>query len=176
MFLEFNGETGQTDGVHIADAIKLQLRRLQEVFTASLTTSSGIRPEGGSFILNILYESVAFTTCESMKMSRQVDKVGQRTIAVVTKAYKVPEGLLEKVTADDVNIGLDAQPLKFPTINLSIRWSLELDRKLVLQLSPTSSDPNGGKIEKMFEEGPSAAAKRCRLSVKLLMDASCPIS
>ncbi|KAL3749803.1 hypothetical protein ACJRO7_010861 [Eucalyptus globulus] len=35
-----------------------------------------------------------------------VDKTGKRTLAVVTKADKAPEGLLEKVTADDVNIGL----------------------------------------------------------------------
>ncbi|KAL0331269.1 UNVERIFIED_CONTAM: Dynamin-related protein 4C [Sesamum angustifolium] len=35
-----------------------------------------------------------------------VDKTGQRTLAVVTKADRSPEGLLEKVTADDVNIGL----------------------------------------------------------------------
>ena len=35
-----------------------------------------------------------------------MDKTGERTLAVVTKADKAPEGLLEKVTADDVNIGL----------------------------------------------------------------------
>lgn len=39
-------------------------------------------------------------------MSQKVDKTGVRTLAVVTKADKSPEGLLEKVTADDVNIGL----------------------------------------------------------------------
>jgi len=39
-------------------------------------------------------------------MSQMVDKTGKRTLAVVTKADKAPEGLLEKVTADDVNIGL----------------------------------------------------------------------
>nr|GFB69483.1 dynamin-related protein 4C-like isoform X1 [Tanacetum cinerariifolium] len=39
-------------------------------------------------------------------MSQKVDKTGERTLAVVTKADKAPEGLLEKVTADDVNIGL----------------------------------------------------------------------
>ncbi|XP_021282478.1 dynamin-related protein 4C-like [Herrania umbratica] len=59
-----------------------------------------------SIILNVLSASVDFATCESIKMSRQVDKTGERTLAVVTKADKAPEGLLEKVTADDVNIGL----------------------------------------------------------------------
>ncbi|RYR33760.1 hypothetical protein Ahy_A10g048385 [Arachis hypogaea] len=49
---------------------------------------------------------VDFTTCESIRISQSVDKTGLRTLAVVTKAEKSPEGLLEKVTADDVNIGL----------------------------------------------------------------------
>ncbi|KAF9685069.1 hypothetical protein SADUNF_Sadunf03G0016000 [Salix dunnii] len=64
-----------------------------------------IRPEE-SIILNVLSATVDFTTCESIRMSQKVDKNGARTLAVVTKADKAPEGLLEKVTADDVNIGL----------------------------------------------------------------------
>ncbi|XP_057419518.1 dynamin-related protein 4C-like [Lotus japonicus] len=59
-----------------------------------------------SIILNVLSATVDFTTCESIRMSQSVDKTGLRTLAVVTKADKSPEGLLEKVTADDVNIGL----------------------------------------------------------------------
>ncbi|KAL7160037.1 hypothetical protein ABFS83_01G068200 [Erythranthe nasuta] len=54
-----------------------------------------ITPEE-SIILNVL----------SDVMSQKVDKTGQRTLAVVTKADKSPEGLLEKVIADDVSIGL----------------------------------------------------------------------
>ncbi|PIN07241.1 Vacuolar sorting protein VPS1, dynamin [Handroanthus impetiginosus] len=64
-----------------------------------------ITPEE-SIILNVLSASVDFSTCESIRMSQRVDKTGQRTLAVVTKSDKSPEGLLEKVTADDVNIGL----------------------------------------------------------------------
>ncbi|XP_030477416.2 dynamin-related protein 4C-like [Syzygium oleosum] len=64
-----------------------------------------IRPEE-SIILNVLSATVDFSTCESIRMSQMVDKTGGRTLAVVTKADKSPEGLLEKVTADDVNIGL----------------------------------------------------------------------
>ncbi|KAL3749797.1 hypothetical protein ACJRO7_010855 [Eucalyptus globulus] len=64
-----------------------------------------IRPEE-SIILNVLSATVDFSTCESIRMSQMVDKTGKRTLAVVTKADKAPEGLLEKVTADDVNIGL----------------------------------------------------------------------
>ncbi|XP_048322235.1 dynamin-related protein 4C-like [Ziziphus jujuba] len=64
-----------------------------------------IKPEE-SIILNVLSATVDFTTCESIRMSQSVDKTGERTLAVVTKADKAPEGLLEKVTADDVNIGL----------------------------------------------------------------------
>lgn len=59
-----------------------------------------------SIILNVLSATVDFPTCESIRMSQQVDKNGERTLAVVTKCDKLPEGLLEKVTADDVNIGL----------------------------------------------------------------------
>ncbi|XP_030439470.1 dynamin-related protein 4C-like [Syzygium oleosum] len=64
-----------------------------------------IRPEE-SIILNVLSATVDFSTCESIRMSQMVDKTGKRTLAVVTKADKAPEGLHEKVTADDVNIGL----------------------------------------------------------------------
>ncbi|QHO51048.1 Dynamin-related protein 4C [Arachis hypogaea] len=64
-----------------------------------------IRPEK-SIILNVLSATVDFTTCESIRMSQSVDKTGLRTLAVVTKADKSPERLLEKVTVDDVNIGL----------------------------------------------------------------------
>ncbi|KAI3842798.1 hypothetical protein MKW92_030979 [Papaver armeniacum] len=59
-----------------------------------------------SIILNVLSASVDFPTCESIRMSQKVDKTGVRTLAVVTKVDRSPEGLLEKVTADDVNIGL----------------------------------------------------------------------
>ncbi|PUZ41817.1 hypothetical protein GQ55_9G535100 [Panicum hallii var. hallii] len=59
-----------------------------------------------SIILNVLSATVDFPTCESIRMSQQVDRTGERTLAVVTKVDKAPEGLLEKVTMDDVNIGL----------------------------------------------------------------------
>ncbi|PON54664.1 Dynamin superfamily [Parasponia andersonii] len=64
-----------------------------------------IKPEA-SIILNVLSATVDFSTCESIRMSQSVDKTGERTLAVVTKSDKSPEGLFEKVTADDVNIGL----------------------------------------------------------------------
>jgi GTP-binding protein EngB required for normal cell division len=59
-----------------------------------------------SIILNVLSATVDFPTCESIRMSQQVDRTGERTLAVVTKVDKNPEGLLEKVTMDDVHIGL----------------------------------------------------------------------
>ncbi|KAG6752317.1 hypothetical protein POTOM_044541 [Populus tomentosa] len=59
-----------------------------------------------SVILNVLSASVDFSTCESIMMSQKVDKNGERTLAVVTKVDKSPEGLPEKVTRNDVNIGL----------------------------------------------------------------------
>ncbi|XP_027931819.1 dynamin-related protein 4C-like [Vigna unguiculata] len=64
-----------------------------------------IRPEE-SIILNVLSAAVDFSTYESIKMSQSVDKTGERTLAVVTKVDMPPEGLREKVTANDVNIGL----------------------------------------------------------------------
>ncbi|KAL4576989.1 hypothetical protein LXL04_013090 [Taraxacum kok-saghyz] len=64
-----------------------------------------ITPEE-SIILNVLSASVDFSTCESIRMSQRVDVTGQRTLAVVTKADKNAEGLLEKVTSNDVNVGL----------------------------------------------------------------------
>nr|XP_051229624.1 putative dynamin-related protein 4A [Lolium perenne] len=59
-----------------------------------------------SIILNVLSATVDFPTCESIRMSQQVDRNGERTLAVVTKSDRAPEGLLDKVTMDDVNIGL----------------------------------------------------------------------
>lgn len=59
-----------------------------------------------SIILNVLSAAVDFPTCESIRMSQQVDRTGERTLAVVTKADRAPDGLLEKVTVDAVNIGL----------------------------------------------------------------------
>ncbi|KAJ0601412.1 putative dynamin GTPase [Helianthus annuus] len=64
-----------------------------------------IEPEE-SIILNVLSADVDFTTCESIRMSRRVDSTGQRTLAVVTKSDRSPDGLLEKVTKNAVNIGL----------------------------------------------------------------------
>ncbi|CAM8963340.1 unnamed protein product [Rhodiola kirilowii] len=64
-----------------------------------------ISPEE-SIILNVLSAAVDFPTCESIRMSQQVDKFGQRTLAVVTKCDRAPDGLLEKVSTDAVNIGL----------------------------------------------------------------------
>ncbi|KAK3441345.1 hypothetical protein EUGRSUZ_B01390 [Eucalyptus grandis] len=64
-----------------------------------------IRPEE-SIILNVVSATINFPVCESIRMSQMVDQTGKRTLAVVTKADKAPEGLLEKVTANDVNIGL----------------------------------------------------------------------
>lgn len=45
-----------------------------------------------SIILNVLSATFDFTTCASICMSRQVAKTGERTLAVVTKADKAPEG------------------------------------------------------------------------------------
>lgn len=64
-----------------------------------------IKPQD-SIILNVLPATVDFATCESIRMSKKVDNTGERTLVVVTKADMAPEGLLQKLTADDVSIGL----------------------------------------------------------------------
>ncbi|XP_028764696.1 dynamin-related protein 4C-like [Neltuma alba] len=64
-----------------------------------------IKPEE-SIILNVLAATVDFPTCESIRMSQSVDKSGERTLAVITKPDLAPQGLLEKITTNDVNIGL----------------------------------------------------------------------
>ncbi|CAJ2654353.1 unnamed protein product [Trifolium pratense] len=55
-------------------------------------------------LLNVLSAAVDFPTCDFIRMSLSVGKTGLRTLAVVTKADKSSEGLLEKILPDDVNI------------------------------------------------------------------------
>ncbi|KAL8554882.1 hypothetical protein ACS0TY_002890 [Phlomoides rotata] len=54
-----------------------------------------ITPED-NIILNVLSAGVDFSTSESIRMSKRVDKAGHRTLAVITKADKYPQDLLEK--------------------------------------------------------------------------------
>ncbi|GMH13070.1 hypothetical protein Nepgr_014911 [Nepenthes gracilis] len=147
LFLEYNGNTVETDEAHVAEAIDSATqdiagtaKGISNVPLTLVVKKSGvpdltmvdlpgitrvpvhgqpqdiyeqirdtimeyITPEE-SIILNVLSATVDFSTCESIRMSQTVDKTGQRTLAVVTKADKAPEGLLEKVTNDDVSIGL----------------------------------------------------------------------
>ncbi|CAN1217792.1 Dynamin-related protein 4C [Linum perenne] len=106
----FNGSTKTvpTDETSVAVAINTAT---EEIAGAGKGISNNpltliyIKPEE-SIILNVLSATVDFSTCESIRMSQKVDKTGDRTLAVVTKVDKSPEGLLEKVMADDVGIGL----------------------------------------------------------------------
>ncbi|CAI5468127.1 unnamed protein product [Closterium sp. Yama58-4] len=59
-----------------------------------------------SVILNVLAAEVDFTTCESIVMSQEVDEDGDRTLAVVTKVDRAPDGLYEKIQGNPVRIGL----------------------------------------------------------------------
>ncbi|XP_010419428.1 PREDICTED: putative dynamin-related protein 4A [Camelina sativa] len=63
-----------------------------------------IKPED-SIILNVITATDDFTTCESILISKKFDKKGEKTLNVVTKADIAPEGLLEKLIADDVSTG-----------------------------------------------------------------------
>ncbi|KAJ1426181.1 P-loop containing nucleoside triphosphate hydrolase [Sesbania bispinosa] len=120
LVLEFNGKTILTDEAHVSTAINVATEELagfgKGISITPLTLfvkKNGVPdismvdlPPEESIILNVLSPTVDFTTCESIRMSQSVDKTGLRTLAVVTRVDKSPEGLLEKVTADDVNIGL----------------------------------------------------------------------
>ncbi|CAI7804416.1 unnamed protein product [Closterium sp. NIES-54] len=64
-----------------------------------------ITPED-SVILDVLAAEVDFSTCESIVMSQEVDQDGDRTLAVVTKVDRAPDGLYEKIQSNSVRIGL----------------------------------------------------------------------
>ncbi|CAN0866572.1 Dynamin-related protein 4C [Linum grandiflorum] len=106
--LQYSNKTVTTDEAHVAESINCAT---EEIAGAGKGISNNpltliyIKPEE-SIILNVLSATVDFSTCESIRMSQKVDKTGDRTLAVVTKVDKSPEGLLEKVMADDVGIGL----------------------------------------------------------------------
>ncbi|GBG64786.1 hypothetical protein CBR_g46742 [Chara braunii] len=67
-----------------------------------------IKPEE-SVILNVLSAAVDFATCESIRMSQQVDKHGERTLAVVTKIDMNWDGLLHKITTSEEELHLEGQ-------------------------------------------------------------------
>ncbi|KAE8686617.1 Dynamin-related protein 4C [Hibiscus syriacus] len=107
-----------------------------------------------SIILNVLSATVDFSTCESIRMSQQVDKIGERTLAVVTKADKAPEGLLDRITANEVNTGLGyvcvrnlvvlAQKLVQVQANIIAKCLPEIVKKISAKL-----DANVSELEKM---------------------------
>ncbi|KAL0331230.1 UNVERIFIED_CONTAM: Dynamin-related protein 4C [Sesamum angustifolium] len=127
LFLEFNGKVVPTDEEHIADAINLATEEIagkgkgisnspltlvvkkMAVPDLTMVDLPGITRVPVHGQPEDIYEQISKIIMEFItrrEMSQRVDKTGQRTLAVVTKADKSPEGLLEKVTADDVNIGL----------------------------------------------------------------------
>ncbi|GMH13073.1 hypothetical protein Nepgr_014914 [Nepenthes gracilis] len=147
LFLEYDGNTVETDEAHVAEAIDSATQDIagtakgisnvpltlvvkksgvpdltmvdlpgitrvpvhgqpQDIYEQIRDTIMEYITPDESIILNVISATVDFSTCESIRMSQTVDKTGQRTLAVVTKADKAPEGLLEKVTNDDVSVGL----------------------------------------------------------------------
>ncbi|GAB4835421.1 hypothetical protein Ancab_000328, partial [Ancistrocladus abbreviatus] len=131
--LEYHGKVVQTDEAHISEAIDYATQEVagnaKGISNLPLTLvvkKNGVpdlsMPENiyeqirdiimeyitpeESIILNALSATVDFSTCESIRMSQTIDKTGTRTLAAVTKADRAPEGLLEKVSNDEVSIGL----------------------------------------------------------------------
>ncbi|KAG5578255.1 hypothetical protein H5410_058389 [Solanum commersonii] len=88
-----------------------------------------ITPEE-SIIVNVLSATVDFSTCECFKMSKKVDKTGERTLVVVTKVDRAPEGLLEKVTTNDMNVGLGYVCVKNRIANESYEEALSEEARL----------------------------------------------
>ncbi|MCD7457657.1 hypothetical protein HAX54_035690 [Datura stramonium] len=120
-----------------------------------------IAPEE-SIILNVLSASVDFTTCESIRMSQKVDKTGERTLAVVTKADKNPEGLFEKVTADEVNIGLGYVCVRNRIGNESYEEARSDEARLF------STHPLLSKIDKSMLGIPILAQKLVRIQATII--------
>ncbi|KAA8538903.1 hypothetical protein F0562_025595 [Nyssa sinensis] len=121
LFLEFHGKKVPTDEAHVSNAINEATKEIAgDGKGISHTPLTLVVKKNGVPDLTMvdlpgitrvpvhgqpddIYEQISAII---MEMSQRVDKTGLRTLAVVTKADKAPEGLLEKVTADDVNIGL----------------------------------------------------------------------
>ncbi|GBG67565.1 hypothetical protein CBR_g694 [Chara braunii] len=61
-----------------------------------------IEPEE-TVILNVISATVDFSTCESIRMSQEVDQTGERTLAVVTKIDLAPDGLHDKIMENAVH-------------------------------------------------------------------------
>ncbi|XP_022719870.1 dynamin-related protein 4C-like [Durio zibethinus] len=120
-----------------------------------------ITPEE-SIILNVLSATVDFSTCESIRMSQIVDKNGERTLAVVTKADRAPEELLEKVSADDVNIGLGYVCVR----NRIGDESYEEARREEARLFQT--DPHLSRIDKSIVGVPVLAQKLVEIQERII--------
>ncbi|CAI8592691.1 unnamed protein product [Vicia faba] len=107
LVLEYNTNNVSNDEANVSDVINMATEELADNIYDQIKDiiMEYITPEE-SIMLNVLSTTVDFTTCESTRTSQSVDKTGSRTLFVVTKAGKSPEGLLEKVKVDDVNTGL----------------------------------------------------------------------
>ncbi|GLJ35687.1 hypothetical protein SUGI_0717100 [Cryptomeria japonica] len=106
-----------------------------------------------SIILNVLSAAVDFPTCESIRMSQLVDEKGERTLAVVSKVDKAPEGVLEKVTDNSVNIGLGYVCVRNRVGNETISEARQMECELFTR------DPDLSKIDKNMVGIPVLAKK-----------------
>lgn len=113
----------------------------------------------------MLLVQVDFPTCESIRMSQQVDKEGNRTLAVVTKVDKAPEGLLEKVTTDAVNIGLGYVCVRNRTHEDD---TIEIARKREKQLFRTH--PALKNLDKSMVGIPILAEKLMHIQAQMVKD------
>ncbi|KAH0715620.1 hypothetical protein KY284_008525 [Solanum tuberosum] len=92
-----------------------------------------ITPEE-SIIVNVLSATVDFSTCECFKMSKKVDKSGERTLVVVTKVDRDSEGLLEKsrIANESYEEALSEEARLFETHALLSKMdkSMDIEKKI----------------------------------------------
>uniref|UniRef100_M1CQM6 Interferon-induced GTP-binding protein mx n=1 Tax=Solanum tuberosum TaxID=4113 RepID=M1CQM6_SOLTU len=138
LHLEYNGKSIHVDELRVADAI--------------VNATDEIAGQA----------TVDFPTCESIRMSQKVDKTGERTLAVVTKGDKAPEGLLEKVTADEVNIGLGYVCVRNRIGNETYEEARKDEARLF------STHPLLSKIDKSMVGVPVLAQKLVRIQATII--------
>ncbi|KDP31479.1 hypothetical protein JCGZ_15430 [Jatropha curcas] len=111
LFLEFNGKTVRIDETRVPNAINLATDEIagngKGISNTRLTLV--VKHNGVPNLTMIDLPGITRVPIHGQpdNIYEQIaDKTGERTLTVVSMSDKAPEGLLEKVTADDVNIGL----------------------------------------------------------------------
>ncbi|CAM6129769.1 unnamed protein product [Calypogeia fissa] len=125
-----------------------------------------LKPEE-TVILNVLSATVDFSTCESIRMSQEADKKGERTLAVVTKVDRAPNDVYDKVTTDDVNIGLGYICVRNQTDDDSSHEEARERERILFETHPSLSqlDKSSVGIQSLAERLTQIQANIIRMSL-----------